>query len=205
MLRLTVSYGRREGRPEFSSESAECGLQLDLESSWLDDATYLQERIKAAYQMCVDAVDGQLCPAPVHAAPPAAVQAPPPPAVHAPARQEPPKNGPVNRVFGAPTTVKTFLGWFGKQHQSIKDAVKAVAKDRGLPSMFKEWADDDARSVYAAVMAPPPAAVQAPPSQYNGGSDHESFMRRCAIKKAEEKATAAAWAAAPAMNGNGRH
>jgi hypothetical protein len=204
MLRLTVSYGRREGRPEFSSESAECGLQLDLESSWLDDATYLQERIKAAYQMCVDAVDVQLHgPAAVHAAPPAVQAPPPPPAV--PARQETPSNGPVNRVFGAPTTVKTFLGWFGKQEQAMKDEVKAAAKFRGLPSMFKEWTDDQARAVYAEVMAPPTAVETAPPPQYNGGSDHESFMRRCAIKKAEERATAAAWAAAPAMNGNGRH
>jgi hypothetical protein len=204
MIKLTVSYARKTSL-NYCSESAECGLQLDLESSWLDDATYLQERIKAAYQMCVDAVDVQLHgPAAVHAAPPA-VQAPPPPPPATPARPEPPKSGPVNRVFGAPTTVKTFLGWFGKQEQAMKDEVKAAAKFRGLPSMFKEWTDDQARAVYAEVMAPPPAAVQAPPPQYNGGSDHESFMRRCAIKKAEERATAAAWAAAPAMNGNGRH
>jgi hypothetical protein len=188
MLRLTVSYGRREGRPEFSSESAECGLQLDLESSWLDDATYLQERIKAAYAMCVDAVDVQLHhPAAVQAAPPA-VQAPPPPAVHAPARNgNGHGNGNGNGVYGAPTSAKTFLGWFGKQDQSVKDAVKAVAKARGLSGLYRDWADEDARAVYAEVTAPPPA--------YDNGNSHESFMRRHAQKKADEKAAAAAWAA----------
>ena len=114
MLRLTVSYGRREGRPEFSSESAECGLQVDLESSWLDDAIYLQERIKAAYQMCIDAVDHQLNRPANHIADASTVMAPQAPPPAAPARQEPLVRN-ANGGYGAPTSSKTFTAWFMKQ------------------------------------------------------------------------------------------
>lgn len=210
MLRLTVSYGRREGRPEFSSESAECGLAVDLESSWLDDAVYLQERIKAAYQMCVDAVDHQLRGPANHIADVGKPIAPPPPAAPA----APARNGNGNRAYGEPTTAKTFLGWFGKQDQAVKDRVKAVAKARGLSGLYRDWADDDARTVYAEVMAPPPAAAAAaslPPMTYDRGSDHEAFMRRCAAKKEEERQAKEAYYASetrgayPTNNGNGRH
>jgi hypothetical protein len=133
-----------------------------------------------------------------------------------PARRPPPvQQQSQNLVSGddLPETASQFCGWLNKQSEDVKRQVKRLTSAWALKSLYKTWSNADVAAVVRELtrerntIAPPPVRDDDNITL----SDHELFMIRHARKQAEEKATAAAWAAQagrgayPVNNGNGRH
>jgi hypothetical protein len=59
-MKLTVSVSRKIGQPQFGSEGASCGMEIDIEQSSLDNPGLLADRIRAAFQLVELAVENQL-------------------------------------------------------------------------------------------------------------------------------------------------
>ena len=64
----------------------------------------------------------------------------------APAQQ--PQNNGGRTQSGPPQNGRQFLGWLGKQDQSVKHRASKIAKSWNLPSMMKDWPDDAALAIY---------------------------------------------------------
>jgi hypothetical protein len=206
MIKLRVQYGRREGRPEFSSECAECSLELEVDGAMLEHPTDLHDRIGAAYAECRAAVDEQLRAKSVAPpkkvepqaapAPPPAPPAPlPPPAVKPPKVQKPVKaeaevikSGLGDVAYSPPENTRQFLGWFGEQSNTVRDVVFAIGRERGLGSLVKAWPDDDSVAVWELV-----AEGYVPRAE----SDHQRFMRRMKEKEQDYRAGSVAFTRGP--------
>jgi hypothetical protein len=228
-MKLTVSVSRKIGQPNYGSEGASCGLEMELDQSSLDNPAQLADRIRAAYHVVEGAIEDQLMRAaePVrreapreaplqpgdpaydrmHPAPPEPARRPAP----APVQQSQPDRGWLVDADDLPNSGKSFAGWMGKQSEATKAKVKNLITAWKLPGLYKTWdAETVAAVVHDLLIPPPPPPVTT--VLYNSGSDHQDFMRRCAVKKAEEAATRQAWlnaetrgGAYPVNNGNGRH
>ena len=49
---------------------------------------------------------------------------------------------------GPPRNGRQFLGWLGKQDRDVKDRAGRMAKNWNLPSLMKEWTDEEAMDMY---------------------------------------------------------
>jgi hypothetical protein len=60
MIRLRVGYCRKEGRADYGSEGSDASLEIELDSSTLDDPAGLRTKIQSLQRVCRRAVDDEL-------------------------------------------------------------------------------------------------------------------------------------------------
>jgi hypothetical protein len=167
MIKVSVCYSRKE-RDEFAS----CSIgEIELDASILDDATAFRDRVKTAYEKCVDAVDIQLggSSAVVPASPPVASQSPAAPAASPspPASRNASGSGSGQSKEGPPTSARELGGW-AKRHGVTKWFSEfGRAQKPPLPGMLIEWSDDWAVFAYQQWLT-----SQAAVPQSNGSGKH---------------------------------
>jgi hypothetical protein len=89
----------------------------------------------------------------------------------APEPSPPPDRRPSGRPGGAegpPKSTRQFLGWFGKQDEGTKHRASSIAKAWNLPSLFREWSDEDAIALYHELSRPPG------PAPWGGGQPQQN-------------------------------
>ena len=59
-MKITAGVGRKIGQPEFSSISASCHVEFEADQSLLNDQSGFQQRVRAAFTACRDAVAEEL-------------------------------------------------------------------------------------------------------------------------------------------------
>jgi len=59
-LKLNCGFSRKVGEPDFGSRGASVNLELELESSLVNDPNRLQERIRQLFQLAKGSVDHEL-------------------------------------------------------------------------------------------------------------------------------------------------
>ena len=59
-LKINAGVGRKLGLPAYSSVSASCHIEFEADHDLLNDPESLQQRVKAAYAACRDAVATEL-------------------------------------------------------------------------------------------------------------------------------------------------
>lgn len=59
-LKASVGFSRKVGEPHFSSSSASVQLELELDTSLLEQPAQLLERIHASFELARAAVDAEL-------------------------------------------------------------------------------------------------------------------------------------------------
>jgi hypothetical protein len=89
-------------------------------------------------------------------------------------REERPRQSGGGGSQGAPRNARQFLGWLGKQDERVKDQVKDLLKAWNLPSMMRDWSDDDAVAMYTEVTGGRPRSA----SHQNGHASSNGNGRR---------------------------
>jgi hypothetical protein len=164
VLKIACAYSRKEG-----SEWASCTVDgVELDPAVLDDPIAFRDRVRAAYERCVDVVDVQLGgPAPVAPRKPATPAAP-----ARPARPARPTNN-----HDAPPRSGHGLWAFAKDHDCV-DWLLSMGKTNDWPARIVHWDDEQVALAY-----------QGWCDQAGAETDHEATVRRQGEKRAERSET----------------
>lgn len=181
-MKLIIGCSRKIGQPNYGSEGASCGLELELDQSSLDNPTALAERIRAAYQIVQRAVEDQLERA---AEPPEADDLGPGDPAHD--RRQLPPAGPPRRQpdrqpdrpqrdragYGSegdlPVNARQLAGWLNHEPQ-YKRRVEELIRAWNLPRLYRNFNDDDVRAVVRELLDNPAEQRSWPGAAQAGGN-----------------------------------
>jgi hypothetical protein len=146
MLKINVSYCRKDGRANYGSEGASCTLEAELSSDTGNDA--LRGFAEGLYKTAKQLVEEQLADG---AGEPQATPA-------RPQRPEPLRNG--NRYPGRsdiPRDGRQLLGWLRKQsnQSELMSLAHEIAMRFDLPGRFLDLAPDEVATLYDELIEAP--------------------------------------------------
>jgi hypothetical protein len=154
-LKVSISYGRKDGRPSYSSESASVTLETEI-----DDPSAVPALARSLFVKARNIVNAELTsqpaepvsprresPAPAGPAGRPFRESAPPPSRNGsapPPRGDRPGDGPTDRP---PTTGKALFAWVKRQEETtgldVMRPLQAWAKRQGLPGRFSDWTPEE--------------------------------------------------------------